>query len=71
MSLLPFLFLVNVLTTPPQNCWSLKMICCELQTLLAGLRSQGSRSGLEAERCRAVKTIIDNPSGAHLRAGVL
>ena len=70
MSLLPFLFLVNVLTAPPQNCWSLKIICCELQAL-AGLRSQGSRSGLEAERCRAVKTIIDDPSGAHLRAGVL
>lgn len=45
----PFGFPGNVLTTPPQNYWSLTIIFCEHQALLAGLRHQGTRSGLEAE----------------------
>lgn len=64
MSFPPCPFLVNVLTTPPLNCWNLKIIRCEHQARFPGLWSQVERSGLEAKRGRAVKTVIDNPVGS-------
>ena len=63
-SLPPCPFLMNVLTTPCRNRWSLKIIRCEQQDQLPGLGSQGERSGLKVKRGRAVKTVRDNPVGS-------
>lgn len=61
MALPLFLFLVNVLTTLPPSCWSLKgnnLLWAQALLAGSGVRGRGQAWG---RRGKAVKTVIDKP----------